>query len=155
MGSAQHLGPSARILLALSEDAASPEVQVWALHALVTKTQMKKFQKRNVFFVLGPDRRLWRSHVPRHGGPHPGHHPQAAAPDPDLLAGDLHLPREGALRAHHHSGARAPAAGGSRDRGGYALDQCFLPYFFSFFSFFQSVLLSCAPAPCCRAIPTL
>jgi hypothetical protein len=35
MGSAQHLGPSTGILLALAEDSASPEVQVWALHALV------------------------------------------------------------------------------------------------------------------------
>ena len=34
MGSSQHLHTSVSILLALSKDAASPQVQVWALHAL-------------------------------------------------------------------------------------------------------------------------
>ena len=34
MGSAQHLHTSVSILLALSQDSASPEVQVWSLHAL-------------------------------------------------------------------------------------------------------------------------
>lgn len=37
MGSSQHLHTSVSILLALAQDQASPEVQVWALHALVTK----------------------------------------------------------------------------------------------------------------------
>ena len=34
MGSSQHLQTYVSILLALSKDAASPQVQVWALHAL-------------------------------------------------------------------------------------------------------------------------
>ncbi len=38
---------------------------------------------------------------------------------------------------------------------GMLLINAFYHIFFSFFPFFQSVLLSCAPAPCCRAIPTL
>ena len=36
MGSAQHLHTSVSILLALAQDATSPQVQVWALHALVS-----------------------------------------------------------------------------------------------------------------------
>lgn len=36
MGSSQHLHTSVSILLALSKDQASPQVQVWALHALVS-----------------------------------------------------------------------------------------------------------------------
>ncbi len=35
MGSSQHLHTSVSILLALAQDVASPQVQVWALHALV------------------------------------------------------------------------------------------------------------------------
>jgi hypothetical protein len=35
MGSSQHLHTSVSILLALAKDQASPQVQVWALHALV------------------------------------------------------------------------------------------------------------------------
>ena len=40
MGSSQHLHTSVSILLALAQDTASPEVQVWALHALVSEIIM-------------------------------------------------------------------------------------------------------------------
>ena len=52
MGSAQHLDPSARILLALAEDGASPEVQVWALHAFVSSSApcLEVCQIANVLF---------------------------------------------------------------------------------------------------------
>ena len=36
MGSSQHLQTSVSILLALAQDTASPQVQIWALHSLTT-----------------------------------------------------------------------------------------------------------------------
>ena len=49
MGSSQHLHTSVSILLALSKDAASPQVQVWALHALalIADTGGPMFRERS------------------------------------------------------------------------------------------------------------
>ena len=39
MGSTQHLQTSVSILIALAQDTASPQVQIWALHSLTTITE--------------------------------------------------------------------------------------------------------------------
>jgi len=44
MGSSQHLHTSVSILLALAQDVASPQVQVWALHSLVSVIETSKPQ---------------------------------------------------------------------------------------------------------------
>jgi hypothetical protein len=67
MGSSQHLHTSVSILLALAQDTASPQVQVWALHALVRKLFFYAFLKdsksSNVTLFAGNDCRFRWSHV--------------------------------------------------------------------------------------------